>query len=65
MLGTLRTAGPGEAPSPFEIVITEASRCFPAPQPRPLGGDTAADLFVKVLKKPQTLSKLITRNVKG
>ncbi|KAI1231734.1 LIM/homeobox protein Lhx1, partial [Lamprotornis superbus] len=29
--GTLRTAGPGEAPLVFEIVIAGASRCFPVP----------------------------------
>uniref|UniRef100_A0A8C0U9N8 LIM/homeobox protein Lhx1-like n=2 Tax=Cyanistes caeruleus TaxID=156563 RepID=A0A8C0U9N8_CYACU len=70
--GTLRTAGPGEAPAAFEIVITEAfpglpgaSRGFPVAQPRPFGGDRAAGLFAKVLKKLQTVSKLITRNVRG
>lgn len=70
--GTLRTAGPGEAPPAFEIVITEASpqlpdasRCLPVPQPRPVGGDRAAGLSAKVLKKLQIVSKLITRNVRG
>lgn len=59
--GTLRTAGPGEAPPAFEIVITETSWGFPVP----VGGDRAAGLFAEILKKLRTLSKLITRNVRG
>lgn len=79
--GTLRTAGPGESPPALGIVIAEVAPCFPAlpgisrrfralpgspfPHPRPVGGDRAAGLLAKVLRKLQTVWKLITRNARG